>query len=69
MIDTRAVRNWLFKGLAVEEALNSLESNGIAVKATDDPGALQRVISLEDFPAEVRRMAKGASGVHGILLP
>lgn len=52
-----AMREWLFKGLTVESALNELEEQGIAVRAPNDPQALQRVMPLEDFSAELRSSA------------
>lgn len=55
-----SLREWLFAGLTVEDALNELESNGIAVRASTDPQALQRVMPLEDFSAELRRSAMHA---------
>lgn len=54
------IRNWLFKGLATDDVLDELESEGIAVRPEHDPGAVQRVLSLEDFPARVRRDAMQA---------
>lgn len=50
----------MFKGLAVESALDGLETDGVAVRASTDPGALQRVIPLEDFAAPIRRSAMRA---------
>lgn len=55
-----SLREWLFAGLTVESALNDLESDGIAVRAPTDPRALQRVMPLEDFPAELRASAMKA---------
>lgn len=49
------IRSWLFKGLTVEHALNDLEKSGMAVRAATDPQALQRVMPMEDFSAELRR--------------
>jgi hypothetical protein len=49
------IRSWLFKGLTVEHALNDLEKGGMAVRAATDPQALQRVMPMEDFSAELRR--------------
>lgn len=51
------VRDWLFKGLSVETVLNELEEEGLAVRASTDPGAVQRVMPLEDFSPEIRRAA------------
>jgi hypothetical protein len=58
--DRATVREWLFKGLAVEHALNDLESEGVSVRAATDPQALQRVMPLEDFSADVRSSAMRA---------
>lgn len=52
-----SLRDWLFKGLAVEDLLDGLEADGISVRAADDPGAVQRVLPIEDFSGEVRRAA------------
>lgn len=60
MTDLRDVRNWLFKGVAVEQALTSLEGEGVAVRAASDPGALQRVLPLEDFSGDIREAAMSA---------
>lgn len=57
---TSSLREWLFAGLTVEDALNDLESEGIAVRASTDPQALQRVMPLEDFSAELRSSAMRA---------
>lgn len=54
------VRDWLFKGLAVEDMLDGLEADGLSVRAAEDPGAVQRVLPLEDFSATVRRNAVAA---------
>jgi hypothetical protein len=58
------LRNWLFKGMAVESALDRIEADGVAVRAMNDPGALQRVMPLEDFPLSVRRAALQALPVY-----
>lgn len=55
-----SLREWLFAGLTVEDALNDLESEGIAVRAPTDPQALQRVMPLEDFSVELRGSAMRA---------
>ncbi len=57
MNDESLVRDWLFKGLSVETMLDALEGEGLAVRAANDPGALQRVMPLEEFSAEIRRSA------------
>lgn len=49
------LRAWLFKGLTVEHALDELERGGMAVRAPTDPQALQRVMPMEDFSADIRR--------------
>ena len=58
--DRSAVRNWLFRCLSVEDVLDRIEGGGVAVRATSDPRAVQRVLSLEGFSAEVRRSAMQA---------
>ena len=60
MTDLSDVRNWLFKGLSVEDLLNRFEDDGIAIKASTDPRAVQRVLPLEDFSSEIRRSAMKA---------
>jgi hypothetical protein len=57
LTDLSALRNWMFKGLAVEAALDSVEADGLAVRASSDPGAIQRAIPLEDFSGPIRRAA------------
>jgi hypothetical protein len=47
----------MFKGLSVESTLDGIEAEGVAIRASSDPRALQRVIPLEDFPAPIRRSA------------
>lgn len=54
-MDFDAMRSWLFKGLAVEQALDELERSGMAVRAETDPQALQRVMPMEDFSGDLRR--------------
>jgi hypothetical protein len=49
-----SIREWLFKGLSVEHALNELERSGVGVRAATDPQALQRVMPLEEFSPELR---------------
>jgi hypothetical protein len=58
--DSSSIREWLFKGLMVEAALNDLESEGVAVRAATDPQALQRVMPLEEFSADLRASAMSA---------
>lgn len=58
--DLGKIRSWLFKGLAAEAALDELESDGMPVRASTDPRALQRVLPLEDFSAEIRKAAMKA---------
>jgi hypothetical protein len=58
------VRNWLFEALSVELLLDDLEADGVAVRATADPRALQRVIPLEDFSPEIRRSSMHALPVY-----
>lgn len=58
--DRSAVRDWLFRCLSVEDVLDRIEGDGLAVRATSDPRAIQRVLPLEGFSAEVRRSAMQA---------
>ena len=60
MTESVSLRNWLFKVLAVETALDDLESDGVGVRAAADPGALQRVMRLEEFSSPVRKAAMEA---------
>jgi hypothetical protein len=55
--DEALIRDWLFKGLSLEAVLDELESDGLAVRAENDPGAIQRVMPLEDFSVDIRRSA------------
>ncbi len=57
MTELAEVRSWLFKSLAVEGALSGMEQDGLAVRPASDPTALQRVLPLEDFSAEIRAQA------------
>jgi Swt1-like HEPN len=54
------LRSWLFKGLAVENRLDELEASGVGVRASTDPGALQRVMRLEEFSGPIRANAMQA---------
>lgn len=54
------MREFLFNGLAIEDALNDLESGGLGVRAATDTQALQRVVSLADFPETIRASAMNA---------
>jgi len=56
-INRSSLRNWLFKGLSVESKLDELEIEGVSVRAASDPGALQRVMALEDFSPTIRQSA------------
>lgn len=60
MTSRREIRNWLFKQVAAEQTLDELEGDGVAVRAAVDPGAVQRVLALEDFSAPIRRAAMTA---------
>lgn len=54
------IREWLYQGLAAESALDALEAEGLAVRAANEPGAVQRVLPLDDFSADVRRQSMAA---------
>jgi Swt1-like HEPN len=58
--DLSLIRDWLFKSLSVEAELDTLEADGLAVRAATDPGAAQRIFPLEDFSPEIRRAAMQA---------
>lgn len=60
MNENSSLREFLFKGLAIEDALNELEAQGLAVRAPTDTQALQRVVSLEEFPEAIRAAAMKA---------
>ena len=60
MNSSSSVPEWLFRGLAVQFALDELERDGVGVRAPTDPAALQRVMPLEDFSSEVRESAMRA---------
>lgn len=64
MKDLDYIRAWLFKGLSAQRRLDDLEEDGVAVRAHSDPGALQRVLPLEDFPPSVRQAAMKALPVY-----
>lgn len=57
MSDRGLIQGWLFKGLSVETLLDEMEAEGISVRAVSDPGALQRVMPLEEFSADIRQAA------------
>ena len=50
--------------MTVETVLDGLESDGLAVRASSDPRAVQRVIPLEDFPPAIRRSAMTSLPVY-----
>lgn len=60
LTESAAIRDWLFKGLSVEHALDELERAGVGVRSATDPHALQRVMPLEDFSSETRLSAMQA---------
>ena len=55
-----SIRNWLFKGLAIERALEGLERDGLGVRSGSSPESVQRVIPLEEFSLPVRQAAMKA---------
>lgn len=55
-----SLREWMFKSLSVEHALDDLERSGLGVRAATDPQALQRVMPLEEFSGDLRRSAMEA---------
>lgn len=60
MTELSDLRSWLFRALAVDQSLDELERDGVGVRPSDDPRALQRVLPLEDFSPLVRRAAMQA---------
>lgn len=60
MTEKSEIRSWMFKGLAVETVLDEFEADGTRVRSAADPGALQRVLPLEDFSLSLRRSAMKA---------
>jgi hypothetical protein len=58
--DRSTLREFLFTGLAIEDALNELEAQGLAVRPPTDTQALQRVVSLDDFDQKIRTGAMQA---------
>lgn len=60
MTDLVHMRSWLFKALAADDALDDLEQEGMAVRPDHDPRAVQRVLSIEEFPTQVRKNAMKA---------
>lgn len=59
-----SVRTWLFRGITTEDVLDRLESDGIAIRPSEDPRAVQRVMPLEDFSADIRRLAMASLGTY-----
>lgn len=60
LTDRADLRNWLFKGVTVEQVLDDLERDGLAVRSASDSRAVQRVMPLEDFSEAIRRGAMAA---------
>ena len=58
------LRAWLFRALSAEDKIDTLEAEGISVRAPSDARALQRVLPLEDFPQGLRRQAMRALPVY-----
>ena len=57
MTDRGLIQSWLFTGLSAEALLDDLEADGISVKASTDPAAIQRVLPLEEFSSDIRHAA------------
>lgn len=64
LINNGGVRNWLSKAQFTEDRLNELEKEGFQVRNDSDPGAIQRIIALEDFSEDVRKNAIKSMSVH-----
>lgn len=60
MTDWDGLRAWLYKALSTEAILTEMESDGIALRAANDPAALQHVLPLEDFSHAIRSSAMAA---------
>lgn len=60
MISRSQLRDWLFKVLSLENALDQFEAEGLSVRAATDARAVQRILPLENFSPEVRRNAMRA---------
>lgn len=58
------IRNWLSKAQFSEERLNELEKEGFRVRSEDSPGAIQRIMPLEDFSEDIRKSAIKSMSVH-----
>lgn len=58
------IRNWLSKAQFAEERLNELEKEGFQVRGDHDPGAIQRIMALEDFSEDIRINAIKSMSVH-----
>ena len=54
---SRALRDWLFRALAAEDAVDRLEADGLSVREASDSRAIQRVLPIDDFSPEIRRAA------------
>jgi hypothetical protein len=67
MISRASVRDWLFRGLLADNRLDELESEGVAIRAQSDPGAVQRLVPMHDFPRNVREGAIRALEAYLIL--
>lgn len=60
MTSRHDVRGWLFMALTTDIRLDELEKEGIAVRPPADPGALQRIVAMDEFPKTVRDGALAA---------
>jgi hypothetical protein len=60
MAQAPSVAEWLFKCLSAETKLDELEAEGIALRAENDPAAVQNSVPLQDFSADIRRSAMRA---------
>lgn len=64
MTNRPQLREWLFKSLTIEDAMDRMEASGLGVRAGSDPRALQRLFALEDFSATIRSSAMQAAPVY-----
>jgi hypothetical protein len=54
------IREWLFRALSAEDAVDRLEQEGLAIRASRDPRAMQRVLPIDEFSPPIRKAAMAA---------
>jgi Swt1-like HEPN len=60
MTETPSLADWLFHCIAAEAALDRLQDEGISLRSSSAPEAVQQQLPLEDFSAPIRRSAMQA---------